>query len=109
MNVEEVKYPKLLPRTQHFTDVIIESYYRGLLHAGVTHTLCQLRHEYWIPDVRTQIQESVTQMFYLLSPRRRALQNATDGTLAKIMSQPRLFWTVIYQREWKDPDACSSV
>ena len=39
---EEVKYPKLLPGKQHFTDLIIESYHKGLLHAGVTHTLSQL-------------------------------------------------------------------
>ena len=38
--------PKLLPRKQHFTDRIIESYHKGLLHTGVTHTLSQLRHEY---------------------------------------------------------------
>ena len=39
---EEVKYPKLLPRKQHFMDLIIESYHKELLHAGVTHTLSQL-------------------------------------------------------------------
>ena len=38
---EEVKYPKLLPRKQHFTDLIIESYHKELLHASVTHTLSQ--------------------------------------------------------------------
>ena len=52
---EEVKYPKLLPRKQHFKDLIIESYHKGLLHAGVTHTLSQLRHEYWIPHGRTEV------------------------------------------------------
>ena len=52
---EEVKYPKLLPRKQHFTDLIIESYHKGLLHAGITHTLSQLRHEYWIPHGRTEV------------------------------------------------------
>ena len=52
---EEVKYPKLLPRKQHFTDLIIESYQKGLLHAGVTHTLSQLRHEYLISHGRTEV------------------------------------------------------
>ena len=52
---EEVKHPNLLPRKQHFTDLIIESYHKGLLHAGVTHTLSQLRHEYWIPHGRTEV------------------------------------------------------
>ena len=52
---EEVKYPKLLPRKQHFTDLIIESYHKGLLHAGVTHTLSHLRHKYWIPHGHTEV------------------------------------------------------
>ena len=52
---EEVKYPKLLPRKQHFTDLIIESYHKGLLHAGITHTLSQLQHEYWIPHGCTEV------------------------------------------------------
>ena len=61
---EEVKYPKLLPRKQHFTALIIESYHKGLLHASVTHTLSQLRYDYWIPQGHTEVKR-VTQMHYI--------------------------------------------
>ena len=60
MNVElpeEVKYLKPFPRKQHFTDLIIESYYKRLLHAGVTHT--QLRHEDWILHGRTEVKRGL--------------------------------------------------
>ena len=58
INVElpdEAKYPKLLIRKHHFRDLIIESYHKKLLHAGMNHTLSQLRYEYWVPHGRTEV------------------------------------------------------
>ena len=52
---DEVKYPKLLPRKHHFTDLIIESYHKKLLHDGTNHTLSQLRCEYWVAHGRTEV------------------------------------------------------
>ena len=44
---ESAKYPKLLPRHEHFTHLLIHVH---LIHAGVAHTLAQIREEYWIPQ-----------------------------------------------------------
>ena len=49
------KFPKLLPSKEHFTKLVIEYYHKKILHSGVSQTLAQIRHEYWIPQGRAQI------------------------------------------------------
>ena len=43
---ESPKYPKLLPRHEHFTHLLITEVHVRLLHVGVAHTLAQIREEY---------------------------------------------------------------
>ena len=43
---EGTKYPKLLPRYEHFTNLLICEVHQRLIHAGVAHTLSQIREEY---------------------------------------------------------------
>jgi len=52
---EETKIPKLLPRYEHFTKLLIEEVHQRLVHAGVSHTLSQVRQAYWIPQGRAEI------------------------------------------------------
>ena len=52
---EEMKYPKLLPRHEHFTYLVIQEVHQRLIHAGVSHTLSQIRQEYWIPQGRAEV------------------------------------------------------
>ena len=52
---EETKYPKLLPRRVHFTSLIIIEVHQHLIHAGISHTLGQIRQEYWIPQGRAEV------------------------------------------------------
>ena len=42
------KYPVLLPRTSHFTKLLILKAHADVLHSGIIGTLNQLRNEYWI-------------------------------------------------------------
>ena len=49
------KYPKLLPKDDYYTRLVIEDHHRRVLHSGVAQTLAQVRHEYWIPCGRTII------------------------------------------------------
>ena len=52
---EEAKYPKLLPRHEYYTRLIIQEVHEGLIHAGISHTLSSLRQEYWIPQGRAEV------------------------------------------------------
>ena len=47
---EDTKRPILIPKTDTFTCLLIESYHRRLLHVGVAQVLSQIRQKYWIPQ-----------------------------------------------------------
>ena len=40
---ESSKFPKLLPRREHFTQLLIKEIHEHLIHAGVAHTLAQTK------------------------------------------------------------------
>ena len=52
---EDAKYPKLLPRHEYFTRLIIQEVHERLIHAGISHTLSSLRQEYWLPQGRAEV------------------------------------------------------
>ena len=52
---EETKFPKLLPRRNYFTQLLILEVHGRLVHAGISHTLSQLHQEYWIPQGRAEV------------------------------------------------------
>ena len=56
---EEMKCPKLLPRYEHFTYLVIQEVHMRLIHAGVSHTLSQVRQEYWIPQGRAVVRHVI--------------------------------------------------
>ena len=45
---QAVKYPKLLPKDTHFTQLIIEDAHCRIIHSGVSQTLTTIRQQYWI-------------------------------------------------------------
>ncbi len=44
----DAKYPVLLPRNHHFTNLVIEKSHLAVKHNGVRETLTQIRTKYWI-------------------------------------------------------------
>ena len=52
---QETITPILLPRKERFVQLMIEDMHRKLFHAGVNHTLSQMRTKYWIPQARAEI------------------------------------------------------
>ena len=52
---EETITPILLPRGETFVHLLIEAHHIKLLHAGVSHTLSQLRYKFWIPKGRAEV------------------------------------------------------
>ena len=52
---QAAKYPKLLPKNAHFTQLVIKDVHRRVLHSGVSQTLATVRQEYWIPHGRAII------------------------------------------------------
>jgi len=44
--------PKLLPKKEYFSKLVVEYYHQKLQHSGVSQTLAQTRQEYWIPQGR---------------------------------------------------------
>ena len=57
---ESSNFPKLLPRHEHFTQLLIKEVHECLIHAGVAHTLAQIREEYWIPKGRVEVRSVVS-------------------------------------------------
>ena len=59
---ESAKHPKLLPRREHFTGLLITEVHCRLIHAGVSHTLTQIiKREYWIPQGRAEVRRVLFQ------------------------------------------------
>jgi len=58
---DSAKHPKLLPRREHLTSLLITEVHQRLIHAGVSHTLAQLREEYWIPQGRAEVRSVLSQ------------------------------------------------
>ena len=56
-----MRHPKLLPRKNFFTQHIILEVHTRLIHAGVAHTLSQLRQEFWIPQGRAEVRQVIYQ------------------------------------------------
>ena len=58
---EELKYPKLLPHKAHFTSLVIVEIHKRLVHAEISHTLGQIRQDYWIPHGRAEVRHALSQ------------------------------------------------
>jgi len=56
---EDTKYPKLIPRHEYFTRLVIREVHERLIHAGISHTLASLRQEYWLPKGRIEVRACV--------------------------------------------------
>ena len=57
---EVAKFPKLLPRGHHLTKLVVERCHKKMKHTGVSHTLSEVRNEYWIPRGRTEVRKVLT-------------------------------------------------
>jgi len=52
-------YPILLPKKSHLSTLVIKEYHQKLFHSGVSHSLGQLRNEYWIPQGRAEVKKAI--------------------------------------------------
>ena len=57
---EDAKYPKLLPRQEYFTKLLIQEVHESLVHVGVSHTLSCFCQEYWIPHGRVAVRSVIS-------------------------------------------------
>ena len=55
----DTKFPILLPPEDYFTTLVILDCHRKLFHSGVSHTLSQVRHAYWIPQGRATVKRAL--------------------------------------------------
>jgi len=53
--------PVLLPREERLVQLMIEDYHKKLFHAGVNHTLSQIRMKYWIEKGRAEVKKVLRQ------------------------------------------------
>ena len=51
--------PKLLPKSCHFTNLIIERNHKRMLHAGVSQTLSETRNEHWVIHGRSAVRKVI--------------------------------------------------
>ncbi|XP_064648534.1 uncharacterized protein LOC135500812 [Lineus longissimus] len=49
------KFPALLPRVHDFTGLIVQRAHRIVLHSGIQATTTNIRHSYWIPQIRNVV------------------------------------------------------
>ncbi|XP_064635263.1 uncharacterized protein LOC135492635 [Lineus longissimus] len=49
------KFPALLPRVHDFTRLIVQRAHRIVLHSGIQATTTNIRHSYWIPQIRNVV------------------------------------------------------
>ena len=58
---QAMKCPKLLPKDEHYTRLVVEDCHKRVFHAGVSQALAQLRLEYWIPHGRSTVRKLLKQ------------------------------------------------
>ena len=56
---EESKNPVLLPKSDHFSRLIIEDIHKRIMHGGVAATVASLRQAFWIAEVRAVLNRCV--------------------------------------------------
>ena len=49
--------PILLPNKIYFTTLLIKDVHKENFHAGVSHTLVQIRSKYWLPQGQAQVKK----------------------------------------------------
>jgi len=79
---DSAKYPKLLPWQEHLTSLLITEVHQRLFHAGVAHTLAQIREEYWIPQGRAEVRSVLSQCPLCRKTRRATFPITMHATLA---------------------------
>ena len=52
---EETINPILLPKREKIVELLIEDHHKKTFHAGVNHTLEQVRMKYWIPKGQAEV------------------------------------------------------
>ena len=57
------KFPVLLPRTHHFTRLVIQRCHESVKHNGLRETLTELRANYWIVRGRQLVKSFITRCF----------------------------------------------
>ncbi|GBL95183.1 hypothetical protein AVEN_253516-1 [Araneus ventricosus] len=53
------KHPLLLPKTRHFTDLVIDYFHKKLLHSGVKTTLSPIRTLHCVPSGQTRVRRVI--------------------------------------------------
>ena len=56
---EAERHPIILPRRSEVTRMVIADQHRRLLHAGVEHTLNELRGRFWVPQGRSEVKKNL--------------------------------------------------
>ena len=56
----EAVRPKLLPKNDFVTNLIIKQAHEKLCHSGISHTLSQIRREFWIPHGRNTVRKIIS-------------------------------------------------
>ena len=60
----EAKYNMILPKDHKVTDLIITHFHTKNGHAGVEHTLAELRQEYWVVHGRSAVKKVIRKCFF---------------------------------------------
>ncbi|MEM7375552.1 MAG: DUF1759 domain-containing protein [Bacteroidota bacterium] len=58
---EAARSPILLPRDHCFSNLVIANAHRKVMHSGVSHTLSEVRSEFWIPHGRAIVKKVIYQ------------------------------------------------
>jgi hypothetical protein len=56
----DATHPKLMPKNHYYSRLLMQDCHEKLHHAGVPHTLAELRQEYWVIQGRQQVKQVVS-------------------------------------------------
>ncbi|VDM14950.1 unnamed protein product [Wuchereria bancrofti] len=60
---EKTKHPLYLPRHNVITELIVLYKHESIFHAGVAHTLSEIRQSYWIPKGRSEVKRILNKCY----------------------------------------------
>lgn len=99
--LDDAIYSILLSKTRsHFTSLIIKEYHQKRFHSGVSHTLAQLKNEYWIPQGQSEVEKAIHG--YGVCKRLQGGQTSINVSVAQEgRRSPHLFDLLYIQLGWQ--------
>ena len=79
--------PILVPRNSKFAELLIEQSHKGMLHGGVSATMCKVRERFWMKKLRSLVKKVIHNCNHCKRFRVKALPAPTKSLLPDFRAQ----------------------